>query len=55
MHTPHAFKHEKVAIITGPSRGIGAAIGKRLATDGFAVVMNYASRASDAQTVVRAI
>lgn len=47
--------HSKVAIITGSSRGIGAAIAKRLARDGFAVVINYAGRAADAEQVVKEI
>ena len=34
---------KKVAIVTGSSRGIGATIAKRLAFDGFAVVINYRS------------
>jgi NAD(P)-dependent dehydrogenase (short-subunit alcohol dehydrogenase family) len=34
---------KKVAIVTGGSRGIGRAVAKRLAQDGFAVVVNYLS------------
>jgi 3-oxoacyl-[acyl-carrier protein] reductase len=41
----------KVAIVTGGSRGIGAAIAERLGIDGFAVVINYAGSAAEAETL----
>lgn len=43
---------KKVAIVTGSSRGIGAAIAERLAHDGFAVVVNYSGNAAPAHALV---
>jgi 3-oxoacyl-[acyl-carrier protein] reductase len=42
----------KIAIVTGASRGIGRSIAKRLAADGFAVVVNYAGNSATAQEAV---
>ncbi|MFJ9452308.1 SDR family oxidoreductase [Herbaspirillum sp. NPDC101397] len=45
----------QVAIVTGASRGIGAEIAKELGKRGYAVVVNYAGNAAEAQKVVDAI
>src|SRR5258708_9558021 len=45
----------KVAVVTGSSKGIGAAIAQRLAADGASVIINYARSAAPADALVQRI
>ena len=52
MNTQSPILAGKVAIVTGASKGLGAAIAKHLAEAGAAVVVNYASSKAGADDIV---
>jgi 3-oxoacyl-[acyl-carrier protein] reductase len=51
----HTSTEKKSAIVTGASRGIGRAVARRLASDGFAIAANYAGNATKVEEVVAEI
>jgi 3-oxoacyl-[acyl-carrier protein] reductase len=55
MSPPRPKLSGKIALITGASKGIGAAIAQELAQSGATIVINYASATADAARVVAAI
>ncbi|BFO14483.1 hypothetical protein SHKM778_08710 [Streptomyces sp. KM77-8] len=55
MTTNQQQDQQRVAVVTGGSRGIGRAVARRLAEDGLAVVVNYARGTAAAGETVAAI
>src|SRR5258706_2247584 len=53
--SPMSKLKDKVAVVTGASKGIGASIAGHLAAEGAAVVVNYVSSRADAERVVAEI
>src|SRR5215469_15879202 len=55
QHALHTQQNGRVAIVTGGSRGIGAAIAERLAADGFTVHITYRDAEDAAKQVAERI